>query len=81
MGGNRFIEVYWPSGPIEIAQAKLALEGAGIPFYINNENYMAATGMPYALGVMRVAVMVPEGRVAEAVELLRDWFGGGAAEE
>jgi len=40
-----------------------------------NENYMSATGVPFALGAMEVAVLVPEDRAAEATELLREWFG------
>lgn len=79
MQGSRFVRVFQPAGPVEIAQARLALEGSGIPFYLDNENYMAATGVPFSIGVMQVFVMVPEDRAAEAAELLRDWFGGGSA--
>ena len=72
---SRFVRVFQPAGPVEVAQARLALEGSGIPFYINNENYMTVTGVPFALGVMQVFVLVPEDRAEEAAELLRDWFG------
>jgi len=75
MEASRFVRVYQPAGPVEIAQVRMALEGAEIPYYINNENYMSATGVPFALGAMEVAVLVPEDRAAEATELLREWFG------
>lgn len=75
MEGSRFVQVYRPAGPVEIAQVKVALDGAEIPYYINNENYMSATGVPFALGAMEVYVLVPEDRAAEATELLREWFG------
>ena len=69
-----FVPVYQPAGPVEIAQTRLALEGAGIPYYLNNENYMSATGLPFALGAIEVLVFVPEDRAEEAAELLKDWF-------
>lgn len=71
----RFVRVFEPATVLEIVQVKLALEGSGIPYYIHNENYMAATGVPFSLGAMQAFVLVPEDRAKEASELLADWFG------
>lgn len=70
------MRVFQPATVLQIAEAKMALEGSGIPYFIHNENYMAATGVPFSLGAMQAFVLVPEDRAEEAVELLNDWFGG-----
>lgn len=71
---ERFVRVFQPAGPVEIAQVRMALDGSGIPYFLDNEHYMTATGVPFALGVMQVSVLVPEELAEEATELLRDWF-------
>lgn len=75
MKGNDFVRVFQPSGVVEIAQAKMAMVGSGIPYYMENEHFLTAQGMPFSLGAMEVFVLVPEDRAVEARELLQDWFG------
>lgn len=81
MSESRFVRVYQPADQLEVAQVRMALEGARIPFFVQNEHFTAAYGLPYSMGAIQVFVMVPEDRADEAREALRDWFEGEPMED
>lgn len=76
MNQPRLVRIYQPADQLEVAQVRMALEGSGIPFFIHNEHFTAAYGLPYSMGAIQVFVMVPEDRAEKAKEVLRDWFQG-----
>jgi hypothetical protein len=71
---STFVRVWQPADVTQAAEARIALEGTGIPFFIQNEQYMHATGLPFSLGVAQIWVLVPEEHAGEASEILDDWF-------
>lgn len=67
-----YVEIYRPRDPQEATLIRIVLEGAGIPFFITNENFSSI--MPMAdVGGMRL--MVDRGDVAAVIEFLREGLG------
>lgn len=76
MSLSGFVRVFQPADVTQAAQVKLALGAVGIPFVIENENYMNAVGLPYSIGAQRIYVLVPRDFAEDAREVLDDWFEG-----
>ena len=69
-----FVRVFQPADVTQAAEARLALQGSRIPFFIQNENYLHTTGLPFSIGAAQIFVLVPEEHVDDAREVLADWF-------
>lgn len=74
MAEPTFVRVFRPSGAQQVTEARIALEGSGIPFFIENEQFLGMTGLPFALGHAETWVSVAEEDAEEAIALLEDWF-------
>ena len=72
--GSTFVRVFQPADVTQAAQARIALEGTGIPYFIHNGEYAHATGLPFSIGAQQIFVLVPDEHADEAREILGDWF-------
>ncbi|HEX6588733.1 MAG TPA: DUF2007 domain-containing protein [Longimicrobiales bacterium] len=75
MSNGSLVRVFDPADVQQLTEAKLALEGAGIPCFVHNEQYLNAMGLPFSLGVAQVTVLVADVDAEDAAAALDDWFG------
>lgn len=75
-GTGRLVGVHECLGLADAEALGRALDLAGIPFHLNNENmaslFPGAMGGVSGLGLGRVVIMVPASRLAEAQEVIAD---------
>ncbi len=64
------IRVFEPANAVELATARLALDAAGIPFFVEGEEYFAASGGFISHGDRRVWIQVEVADAAEARQVL-----------
>ena len=74
MTSDAFVRVFQPADVTQAAEARLALQGSGIPFFIQNAHYAQWTGLPFSIGAAQICVLVPEEHADEARDILAEWF-------
>jgi hypothetical protein len=64
-----FVDVYHPASHEELMLLRIAMEGAGIRYFVKNE--FATLGSPSAVGSDELSLMVETDRATEAHGLVR----------
>ena len=55
-----FVRVFRPADAQQVTEARIALEGSGIPFFIQGEQFLGMTGLPFSFGRAETWVAVAE---------------------
>jgi hypothetical protein len=64
------VRIYEPVNRTELVEIQLALESAGISYFVEGENYMAAAGGLISHGDARMWIQVDEADVEKARRVL-----------
>lgn len=66
----RFVSICQPADPVQAGMIREALEQANVTFYIDNETTSTVRFGGVGIGAGRMTVMVPEGQIDQATQIL-----------